>query len=180
MKNITVYTDASHCPNTLVGGWGAYIRVDSGKYEFSGNFESSANPAEAEFKAACNGLSRAKLLMPTYDGHVILVTDCLAVKEHIDYMTAQGKPPRKHKCNKFLKGFIAGLPEGTRLIVNKVKAHSMQDGKRSWVNARVDELAKIQMKAIRPDGWRKIVMKRDKAKVGRQVKKKISKINGDK
>lgn len=156
MIYITTYTDASHCPRSKVGGWGTYIRTGEGKHEYSGKFDYSNSPEHAEFKAACNSLSCAAKFAGHEDSVIVLVTDCLAVKDHIQAKIKTGKSPRKNPCNKWLNTFFKSLPDNVSVAVKKVKAHSNQDGARSWVNNRVDQLAKKQMRSIRPKNWNKM------------------------
>ena len=151
---ITTYTDASFCPNSKVGGWAAYIRTDTGAQEYSGTLQQSKSATEAEIKAACNALAHAiKLVTKDDDFVIVLVTDCLEVQKIINQKRMFG---HANPCSKWISTFFSKTPPNVTIRAKKVKAHSNHDGARSWVNNRVDELAKIQMRSIRPKDWHKM------------------------
>lgn len=140
---ITIYTDASMCPKTGAMGWAAWIKwaVD-GRKELSGHLllEKPCSTL-AELTAIYIAVQHVSQTMNTQHCHLVIVTDSLNSQQ-----TLQGS---RNQYSEFRKKILSCLQPHTSLAVNKVKAHSNKDGRRSWVNNRVDELAKIEMKKLR-------------------------------
>lgn len=158
---ITIYTDASWCYETKAGGWGCWIKSGPGQSStHSGQFKKLiANNNLGEFMAVANAISVAKKLYDMNQKILVVVTDSQSVIDYIELarkhktvpnrITKKGnKSPRTRVPELFdlAKTILAMIPMGCELRVNKVKAHSSKDGKRSYVNKVVDNAAKSKMK----------------------------------
>lgn len=156
---VTIYTDASLCHATKVGGWGCWIKYAPGDaISVHGAFKTTVgNSDEAELMAIANGLHVAlKRVSPEQKTLFVVVTDSQHAINYIEHARKRDtwRPGNKRKKlheKKFLlaKAVLAMLPEGHALKVNKVKAHSGKDGARSWCNRVVDKAAKSAMQQKR-------------------------------
>lgn len=149
-KYITIYTDASVCPNTESGGWAAWIKAAPGETHLaSGIFKTPVKSStDAELRAIANGLTVAKRVFDIAGKTIVVVTDS---QESIDWITQKTTAKqRAKKTNRIYldlsKWVINLVPAECKLTVKKVKAHSRSDGKRSFINNLVDKAAKRQMK----------------------------------
>ena len=147
---LTVYSDASVCNRSGAAGWGCWVRNDAGdRRSFSGPIGRTVlNSTDAEFCAAANAIHAAcKSLQPVPGTLIVLVTDCLMLVQAL-----RGAKPRKRSSTQGeATRFILDLVKERKcsLRCNKVKAHSDQDGARSYINRIVDQLAKAAMQKRR-------------------------------
>lgn len=166
---ITVYTDASVCVKTKFAGWAAWIKYGSGPGESflaaGGMKEPALESTDAELKAIANAVHTVIKRLAPQNAHIVVVTDSMAALLHINGEAVLGKNSRGrtwsqlsskyktyHRYKALADSVRAILPEGCTLKANKVKAHCMKDGARSWVNNKVDLAAKAQMKLRRQQG----------------------------
>ena len=77
---ITIITDASHCPETKVGGYGYWLASKRGKKGGSGTFKGTVETSSlAEMMAVANSLHIAIAdHIVQMDDHVLIQTDCEA------------------------------------------------------------------------------------------------------
>lgn len=149
----TLFTDASWCPDTRAGGWGAWARnerMTKGALG-SGAFRSLLlGSNEAEVLAAANGLAWCLLEKYVLPGERVLF--------QLDSQTAlrviwgaqigcrlNGTVPEEGW--RFLREKREEL--GLEYSVKHVKGHSSEEGTRSSVNRRVDGLARAGMLKMR-------------------------------
>lgn len=159
IENVTVFTDASFCPETKSAGGAFWARGDVERLSSSFPIQGIKQAHEAEIVTACKAILQmgddekiGALLRLGGQIRLVLVVDCLAVqdafegrmrgmagiiKSHIDQVEALRK---QH-------GFF--------LKINHVKAHKGTGSPRQWVNNWCDKEAKRQMreqraKAVRP------------------------------
>lgn len=143
---ITIYTDASVCPETQGGGWACWIKAAPGETHLaSGIFKTPVKSStEAELRAIANGLVVANKVFDTKDKTIVVVTDS---QESIDFINGKIAGGGKKAVNPQIAQQIKELiPANSELRVNKVKAHSNKDGKRSFVNNLVDRAARAEMR----------------------------------
>lgn len=146
----TLFADASWCPETQAGGWGAWAkneRMPRGLL-YSGPFHVLAeSAAAAELMGAANALAcclRDKLVLP---GETVLFQlDC----EQALRCLAEGAAS-PHGMEALAAYFLRKKREELRLTyrTKHVKGHSSTQGTRSRVNGRVDVLAREQMEKVR-------------------------------
>lgn len=155
-KCITIYTDAS--VHVGVGGWGCWIKTAPGETSLhSGAFKSPVNcTLEAELMAIANGLAIAKKMNTGKDICFVIVTDSQAAIQYIDHakkrtthLPGMNRQKLKETAFKLAKAVLKLVPEDCELRVNKVKAHSSADGKRSYVNNLVDRASRNAMRKKR-------------------------------
>ena len=146
MISATLYCDASWCWKYKVGGWGIYCRSDKGRFELSGEPPSYCQDnVGAELSAVFAGLYRITQAWP--DSQLIYVrSDCSGILTIIE----SSEPHRRDDLHR-LQQKIQDLRKEKELILQLgwVKGH--QDGKtvKSWVNNRVDKLARDVMDRAR-------------------------------
>lgn len=154
MSCITIYTDASLCPDTSAGGWACWVRF--GKFEtmqLSGFFkEETRDSTEAELKAIANAISVVIRRLQPKEKIIVVVTDSAMAIAYIK--TGVKKPRHKHLAGWQRRTAIAErinhmIPKGCELRVNKVQGHSKTDGKRSYVNNVVDKAAYKKLQEAR-------------------------------
>lgn len=155
---VTIYTDASFCPKTKTGGWACWIKHGEGqKIEYASHIPGECKSSlEAEMLGILGGIAVVRNHVEYVRGSTVLVvvTDC---QDAIDFINGTKTNYNKNK-NFDLYKTLARLiheqrPAKTHLNMKKVKAHSDNDGVRSWVNNRVDEEAKRVMRHYRD--WKK-------------------------
>lgn len=147
---VSLFTDASWCHRTKVGGWGAWAKSERGKFSTGAAFKDEApNSTVAEMWAVINGI-QATMNQPLFEvGDKILVqTDC----EGIVYLMATRRPPEAHK-NRYKK-LLTRLDElahkGNSVFIPKhVKGHTSGKEPRLWVNIFCDKIARKHMELAR-------------------------------
>lgn len=155
---ITIYTDASFCAKTKIGGWACWIKAAPGETALrSGAFKMPVSSVDdAELRAIVNGITAAVKLFDTTQKIIVVVTDSQHAIGWINKVrnrtTAEpGHKRKKLDANMFrlAKMVWEAVPVGCELRVNKVKAHSNADGARSYVNNVVDEACRDAMRRAR-------------------------------
>lgn len=148
MECITIYTDASIEMATGCAGWGAWVKYSASEsFKLSGALkEKTKGTTAAELMAIANALSiTIQRLKPT-DKYFVIVTDSQAAKQAIERGSA------KRKDLTILIQYINKIiPSDCKLKINKVKAHTRDDGRRSYINNLVDNLAKDSMRLLRQE-----------------------------
>lgn len=147
--NVTIYTDASHCPDSRLAGYGIFIRSSylDGPFRYGACSSGYVkNSTVAEMEALLLGIVEAKKLHEDYYGEClyILVTDSQAARD-IASGLLDATP-------KWATGWLERFKDATRGIrykVNKVKAHSGVKCPRSYVNNQVDKIARQHLRFAR-------------------------------
>lgn len=143
MLRATVITDASHCPYTDAGGFGAWIRLDGHKapLQYSGPLTGPIGSSTyAEVRAALIGIWYAAKAGAT---HVLIQSDCMTI---IHLNAGQCKNPDLVKI--WLEAF-ARSDMRVMLTARHVKGHGKIKDARTYVNAWCDINAKLHMNAGR-------------------------------
>lgn len=149
---ITIYTDASHCQQTQKAGWACWIKfAPDGVIERSGAMKMTApDSTAAEMMAIANALAIVKRRLAPADAVLLVNTDSMNA---INRITGRTSKQAKKKCKHLqaLADVINDLvPEGCELRMKHVKAHNgTKDGKRSYINNRVDKAARKALRLAR-------------------------------
>lgn len=149
---VSLFTDASFCPNMKVGGYGIWTRCGKGKVEASGPMRRVLRSSnEAECRAVFAGL----LLIaqqPWEDVTRILVQSESDHAIHLIHTKSQHKTLEELEDEGFADGYglafigaIRTYEQDHRLIImgRKLEGHlSFGTHKRKWANNRTDKLAR--------------------------------------
>lgn len=140
---ITLFTDASWCPNTRVAGWAAWAKCNGGTMRQSGAMKSLVESSElAEVMAAANGLHQVvRHFGPTPGTTVLVQLDCLGAMRALE--SGEKWPQVVHEWERLRIG------SELRLKYRHVKAHQGGKTPRSWVNGWADREAKAHMRVAR-------------------------------
>lgn len=150
MATITIYTDASLCPQTCAGGWAAWLRREDRRELVGAAFRTRIGDDcnVAEMAAAANGVAASiSLGMAHKDDLLIVVTDSQAVVRALFDDPEAPSNPRYGRMVTEARRLVQA--NELRVKVNKVKGHSQTDGARSHVNGLVDKLSRKHMRAAR-------------------------------
>ena len=159
---ITLFVDASHCPETHAAGWGAWAIQDGwekGKV-FGGRISKTVlNSSEAEVCAiveavrhlAARGLLKDNTLMVQSDSHRALQLFMMSLphtklRQHEDSKdwsedTVIRPTPTEKWAIEMLTNNLGHFPF---LYVRHIKGHASGEG-RNWVNRRCDAVAREHM-----------------------------------
>lgn len=156
---ITIYTDASVCGETGCAGWGAWVKYGNGEnIKLSGPLKDKLKcTTKAELMAIGNAIWIVnQRLKPSRNTMYVVVTDSQSAMNALTKKTPhliKNKNKKRKAPNpeiaELAKAVNKMIPLGCCLKVNKVKAHSKDDGKRSYVNDIVDKLAIAEMRKLR-------------------------------
>lgn len=143
---VTIISDASHCPDTLAGGYGCWIASNRGSKEFGGPLNNAMDSAEIEAKAACNALHFAITSGLVKRRDVILIqVDALAA---LEMFSGRRKPRyREREILEWLTN-IATRNDLT-LRFRHVRGHTNTRDSRSRAQQKCDELARQYMQQER-------------------------------
>lgn len=131
-KFITVFTDASHCPDTLAYGLGVWIKHSNGIIiEISKGGIGLKDSTEAEYAGINFALNYIKENLDSRGKILVLQCDNIAALEKLDQFRAKLALQLSHIKLKHVKGHTNGRSNRTR------------------VNAIVDRLAGEQMRIYR-------------------------------
>ena len=144
---ITLMTDASHCSETMAGGFGFWCASDRGKLSGGKPLQGKIKDSyEAEMKGVANALSIAIKSGIVLTGDKVLIQlDNIGV---INCIKRKCKPRQDvekvmtyiFKCKKDFK---------LEFECRHVKGHSKENGSRFSANKHCDRIAKEQMKIQR-------------------------------
>lgn len=145
---VSLFTDASFCPDTQVGGWGCWMKSDRHQLTTGSPFRNLVTGSNAaEMKALANGLRAAlqfgvaekgDLVIAQVDNmHVVRVMSGLSCKMKGDELEAKKK--------------IAQLVCDNALIleVRHVKGHATSRGGRNRANGVADRIARSKLEKAR-------------------------------
>ncbi|MCK9513557.1 MAG: reverse transcriptase-like protein [Pigmentiphaga sp.] len=143
----TVITDASFCPDTKIGTWAGWIKMDvppyPGPIRGSGRLRHSEDSTTAEVMAAANG---CYLAAANGASHILLQSDCMAV---IHLVEGRGKAERLLAIWEDLMG--RGVMAGVFITARHVKGHGRIHNARTWVNDWCDRTAYEIMRKARAE-----------------------------
>ena len=154
IENLTIFTDASFCPDTNAAGGALWSRTDKIFYQTSFAVEGAQSANDAEILTACTAIDLvlgtdeyAAFFHGTSNVRIVLVTDAQSVKSALE--------TDKHtRLRDFVLHHIHNMRQRLRLNrvllkVNHVKGHSGQLDSRSVVNRWCDKQAGLRMRAER-------------------------------
>lgn len=149
---MSLFTDASFCPDTRVAAWAAWMRWDGGCHRFSGPFrENPSGPTQAEAMAVVNGLFLAvEAIRPAPKSKVLIQSDCLMA---IDVFSPDWKPRREKSAVAFgpiVERFHSIVRESGLIVsLRHVRGHRGTATARNAVNTWCDLASRREMKAAR-------------------------------
>jgi len=148
---VTIFTDASHCPNLKVGGWGMWAKSARGKVEFGGPLKKCLqNITEAELQAIVNGVYVALERGVALPGDTLLIqTDNIRA---LSILETGGINLKKVSTSEIqivdvLKRILDET--GCSAIYKHVKGHRDHMGGRFHCNGRADKWARLGLKEAR-------------------------------
>lgn len=167
MSRLTLFCDASHCPSTGAGGWGAWAKRDGWQTGvFLGNSFKRllANSSEAELCAIANALSHLQA-NDCFAGVAVLMIQSDSLRAlGLLHTHVRGIMPAPHRdgcdvekvggkmsdyeteASVRVRGFT--LETKISIYVRHVRGHKQGDG-RQWVNRECDNLAREHMRYAR-------------------------------
>lgn len=166
MTLVTIFSDASYCSNTRVGGWGCYIAVNGQRVNRGGAFANRVrNNVIAEHMALVNAIWTGRSLGLVNPGDkIILQTDSM---ETIRFFAWDRERVVESACEQSLAVWdkfttmVFGLNLETEF--RWVRGHDNGKTTRSYANEVCDRLAKSHMRRVRARVWRNDARKRRKA-----------------
>jgi ribonuclease HI len=167
--DLALFTDASYCQHTGVAGWAVWMKnaeMEAGVTHSAAIRETTRGAGEAELIAVANGLYLAVRYGRLKPGGSVLIQsdrlDALAIIRKAtraqDRRIVGGEPvPVAKRPAAYLRDHAAlklivelEREHTLTLFVRHVRAHQEGAG-RTWVNNRVDELAKAAMRRRRAE-----------------------------
>jgi ribonuclease HI len=146
---VTIISDASHCPNTLVGGYGFWAVSQRGRHAGHGVFKSTMKDATAaETMAIVNALHCSLQLGIAAEGDAVLIqTDCMNAIAQLDGRNTQRK---RNDLSKAISLFVE-MRDTHSLAINfrHVRGHTKVQDQRSRAQRLSDERAKRAMRKAR-------------------------------
>ena len=147
---VTLNTDASFHPTLRVGAFAFWIVCEQGRLVQSGPLKNPKTAHDAELQCIANALYAIFVGSFTSITHIYINTDC---KYGIDSMTKGKHIGQSADTVKYIHGMISQLKSkyNYRDVAGKKKgfvswryvpAHTSGSKKRTWVNNRMDEMAK--------------------------------------
>lgn len=173
---VTIFADASHCPKTGVGGWGAWmVSKPRGSHTAGGPMKTRfASSHDAEAAALANALVEAKVRGYLFQGAVVMLqSDCMGALGQVRRRIAGTTDSPIGAPGEYSAGSPVPIPRrGPRgmapaieviwkvatelelqLVVRHVKGHqsaaAVASSGRAWVNRECDRLAGLGMAAAR-------------------------------
>lgn len=147
MGTVTIITDASHCPNTLAGGYGVWVAGSKGKKSFGGPMTGTKDSSEIEAKAICNGIWHGIQSGLIQRGDVVLMqTDCQAA-----LLLLQGKRGPRNDAEYDVLDWFTDTTISNELLVTfrHVKGHTNKQDARFKAQYHCDRIAGIHMNSER-------------------------------
>ena len=143
---VTIISDASHCPDTLAGGYGCWIASNRGSMEFGGPLNDAMDSTEIEAKAACNALHYAITNGLVKRRDIILIqVDALAA---LEMFNGRRKPRlRELEILEWINNIAAR--NDLTLRYRHVKGHTNNRDARSRAQQKCDDLARHYMQQER-------------------------------
>jgi ribonuclease HI len=153
---ITINTDASFHPKHKVGAFAFWIVWDGGRMVQSGPLRNVQSSLDAELQAIGNALYAVLKSEIIGIKHIYVNTDCKfgieAINKKRKVWEAPETVPKIRSIIQKLKGknrWSMEMAKGTRfkdfISFRYVKAHTTGSSPRSWVNNKMDEMAKAAL-----------------------------------
>lgn len=148
---VTLYVDASFHHDTKCGGWAAWCRFDDGRLFFQGSdYYERSN--EAELSAILNGMHSVLLELDGVTGFCVR-SDCQTAVEAARY----GGPTPNNPRLRELSDEIFELCRESKISrqVKWTKGHASNSTTPGYLNNRVDEMARNEMRAFRAQHYKR-------------------------
>lgn len=162
---ITVFVDASHCPRTRAGGWGAWAKGDGWErgITFGGALKvTTNNSSEAEIAALAAalqalseqyGLKRFRTVMLQSDNLralqlIYMTIDGCRISNHAESADIPTNKLHPTPTEKNALRIIHAILQNHQTYVRHVRGHQSGEG-RNWVNRTCDDIAKRHMRQQR-------------------------------
>lgn len=132
-KFVTMFCDASFCPNTKACGWAVWIKhgLIPETIRLSGTAENIKDSIQAEFRALQEGVAYLADKMTLTNLIIVIQSDCVGA---LDKLETQHLVKEK----------------GAQYVKHKhVKGHRGLQDARACVNTWCDKQAKVEMRAVR-------------------------------
>lgn len=145
-KYLTINTDASYCSEHKVGGYAFWIKSERLTIKQSGAFKVSPDSSnDAELKCILNALHSVlnRKTLPTITT-IRINTDCQGAIDKIK----RNRDAISICINRYIQQ-INDVTGATELQIKHVKAHTLAQDSRSWVNEWCDIQAKEMMRKER-------------------------------
>lgn len=149
---VSLFTDASHCPHTKVGGWGAWAKCELGQVEGGGPMKREiANSTIAEARAVYAGLLLISQASWWEQIKVVLIqTDAKAVIDGINSKAIFNSDNFGWRKKLVMSLDEFKLEHNVIIQMRWIKGHqSSKKATRNWVNNRTDKLAKKGLEEAR-------------------------------
>ena len=149
---VTVFADASHCPETKAAGYGCFVKSSRISHDdrdyFSGPIKTKVEDNVcAEMMACVNGVFHAIKSGKLRSGdHVLLQCDCISA---LRILTENSQCNTKSKREAVIHLKMLMRIHNFTLGFRHVKGHSGIQDARSAVNRQCDKLAREHMQAMR-------------------------------
>ncbi|MBS7790284.1 hypothetical protein KTR66_09770 [Roseococcus sp. SDR] len=146
---VTLFADASWCPETRLGAWAAWWKIDGPAFTHSGVFRAAVpDSTTAEACALANGLH---LLAGRHDlprgTRIIAQTDCLGAIRILNGEPLRRMPSQAVAARSLVEG-ITRLQQ-LRVQWRHVPGHQGGRTRRSWVNEWCDTTARALLRQAR-------------------------------
>lgn len=149
MSLVTIISDASHCPETKIGGFGFWAVSNRGRHAGSGSFKKKfrgSTPAEAA--AIVNAVFISlRLGIAAKGDRVLIQTDSLHSINHFTGVAKKCKDPDVKAAKAELEKLTA--EHELTLEFRHVRGHTRVDDQRSKAQRHTDLRAKAAMKKAR-------------------------------
>lgn len=118
---VTIYTDASFCPTTKIGGWACWVKWGQNEgFKHYGTFKQHISGSNyAEMGAIANAIFLTSTRVSLGGKTLVVVTDSATAKTLIEMGTSKNAELRR-----MVKSIQQIVPSNCTLKINKVKAHS--------------------------------------------------------
>ena len=142
---VTILTDASHCPDSKVGGYGYWIISDRGHIKGGAEFKSVVkNINHAESMAVVNALYCSVQSGIAKNGDIILVqSDSTTALDILKYRK------NKEEYGDIIREWRRLTRKMDKVIYRHVKGHSGVQDARSYANRYCDKIARRAMRRMR-------------------------------
>ena len=151
---ITIFSDASYCPDTGVGAWAAWAKYDGNRMREAGKFRTLAiNSTHAEMMAIVNALHTAMQHFQPHGATVLIQTDSIdAISRLSGYTSKKGKKETSFAVQPAVDQFREIVAKYKISICMKhVRAHVRDMTPREAVNDWCDRTAKALMREARKE-----------------------------
>lgn len=136
---VTIYTDASHIPNTMMGSFAFWIRWENGRIVKNGKFKGDIPDSFcAEVRCVLNAIYVAKTSIKNVDT-LFMVTDCRPVINLLQHRN--NKPKTLIRMAAEIVAFDS-MTKGIKVFWKHTTAHKGGKTIQSYINEQCDKLAR--------------------------------------